>query len=75
MFVTECDLVCMGPSFGTAIERYVAALEAGEWPTPASDGDHESNAWVEWLNKHAKKPKSKSKSKSKPKSKSKSKSR
>ncbi len=30
-FVTECDLVALGPSFGAALEKWVKALEAGDW--------------------------------------------
>jgi cell wall assembly regulator SMI1 len=30
-FVTECDLECLGSSLRSALERYLAALESGDW--------------------------------------------
>jgi cell wall assembly regulator SMI1 len=71
MFVSECDLVCLGRSFADAIETYLAALQSGDWvwskdkghvtpkSEPAKEYPHESyefSKYVEKLGAPAAKP-------------------
>jgi cell wall assembly regulator SMI1 len=66
-FVTECDLVVLGPSIGAALELYVQALESGDWVHDAKKGHvrpkgekpnqhpNESAEFAAWVKKAAKK--------------------
>lgn len=66
MFTSECDMDAMGTSFREALERYVRALESGEWLFDAAKGfvrhrsekadefPNESYAFAQWVEKAAK---------------------
>ena len=83
-FVTECDLVCIGQSFGDAIARYLKALESGDWiwseakghVTPRNEAantyPNESNQWAQYLEGGVR-PRTKPTAKAKPAAKSKAK--
>jgi cell wall assembly regulator SMI1 len=74
-FVTECDLVVLGPSIGRALELYVQALESGAWVYDDKKGfvrpkgekpdqyPNEADEFASWVKKAAKAPSSAPKAK------------